>query len=119
MTHWFWSTIWDNRSLYIQSGLASLMTNIFALGVSLFSMIVYRRIIPSNAIDSLFVLASGLVVLVFVDYVTKAIRNHYLSIAGVSSDLTLGDRIFAQVMDIKYKSKKGQRWRACRYTQTV
>ena len=70
-------------------------------------MIVYRRIIPSNAIDSLFVLASGLVVLVFVDYVTKAIRNHYLSIAGVSSDLTLGDRIFAQVMDIKYKSKKG------------
>ncbi len=106
-SHWFWSTIWDNRSLYIQSGLASLMTNIFALGVSLFSMIVYRRIIPSNAIDSLFVLASGLVVLVFVDYVTKAIRNHYLSIAGVSSDLTLGDRIFAQVMDIKYKSKKG------------
>ena len=106
-SHWFWSTIWENRSLYIQSGLASLMTNIFALGVSLFSMIVYRRIIPSNAIDSLFVLASGLVVLVFVDYVTKGIRAHYLSIAGVSSDLTLGDRLFAQVMDIKYKSKKG------------
>ena len=52
-------------------------------------------------------LASGLVILVFVDYVTKGIRTHYLSVAGVSSDLTLGDRIFSQVMDLKYKSKKG------------
>ena len=49
--HWFWSTIWVNRSLYVQSGLASLLTNIFALGVSLFSMIVYNRIIPSNAMN--------------------------------------------------------------------
>jgi ATP-binding cassette subfamily C protein LapB len=106
-SHWFWSTIWENRSLYLQSGLAALMSNIFALGVALFSMIVYRKIIPANAIDSLVVLASGLVVLVFVDYVTKGIRTHYLSVAGVSSDLTLGDRIFSQVMDLKYKSKKG------------
>ena len=106
-THWFWSTIWENRSLYLQSGLAALLSNIFAMGVALFSMIVYRKIIPSNAIDSLIVLASGLAVLVFVDYVTKGIRAHYLSVAGVSSDLVLGDRIFAQVMDLKYKSKKG------------
>ena len=83
------------------------MSNVFALGVALFSMIVYRKIIPANAIDSLIVLASGLVILVFVDYVTKGIRTHYLSVAGVSSDLTLGDRIFSQVMDLKYKSKKG------------
>ena len=95
------------------------MTNIFALGVSLFSMIVYRRIIPSNAIDSLFVLASGLVVLVFVDYVTKAIRNHYLSIAGVSSDLNTWRPNICSSYGYKIQIKKGQRWRACRYTQTV
>ena len=47
--HWFWSTIWSNRDLYLQSGLAALLTNIFALGVSMFSMIVYNRVIPSNA----------------------------------------------------------------------
>ena len=27
--HWFWSTIWSNRDLYLQSGLAALLTNIF------------------------------------------------------------------------------------------
>ena len=105
--HWFWSTIWSNRALYVQSGLASLLTNIFALGVSLFSMIVYNRIIPSNAMNSLFVLVSGLVLLMMVDYVVRNIRNRFLSVAGVSSDLTLADRLFAQVMDIQYKSKQG------------
>ena len=105
--HWFWSTIWTNRALYVQSGLASLLTNIFALGVSLFSMIVYNRIIPSNAMNSLLVLVSGLVLLMLVDYIVKNIRNRYLSVAGVSSDLTLADRLFAQVMDIQYKSRQG------------
>ena len=105
--HWFWSTIWTNRALYVQSGLASLLTNIFALGVSLFSMIVYNRIIPSNAMNSLLVLVSGLVLLMMVDYVVRNIRNRFLSVAGVSSDLTLADRLFAQVMDIQYKSRQG------------
>ncbi len=105
--HWFWSTIWTNRSLYLQSGLAALLTNVFALGVSLFSMIVYNRIIPSNAMNSLFVLVSGLVILMLVDYVVKNIRNRFLSVAGVSSDLTLADRLFGQVMDLQYKSRSG------------
>ena len=105
--HWFWSTIWTNRNLYLQSGLAALLTNIFALGVSLFSMIVYNRIIPSNAMNSLLVLVSGLLILMIVDYVIRNVRNRFLSIAGVDSDLTLADRLFAQVMDLQYKSRQG------------
>ncbi|GIS16304.1 MAG: hypothetical protein CM15mP117_17360 [Alphaproteobacteria bacterium] len=31
----------------------------------------------------------------------------FLSIAGVDSDLTLADRLFAQVMDLQYKSRQG------------
>ncbi len=105
--HWFWSTIWTNRNLYVQSGLAALLTNIFALGVSLFSMIVYNRIIPSNAMNSLLVLVSGLLILMIVDYIIRNVRNRFLSIAGVDSDLTLADRLFAQVMDLQYKSRQG------------
>ena len=35
------------------------------------------------------------------------LRNRFLSIAGVDSDLTLADRLFAQVMDLQYKSRQG------------
>ena len=104
---WFWSTIWKNRDLYIQSALASFLTNFFALGTSLFSMIVYNRIIPSNALESLTVLVSGMLLLMVVDYAIRSIRNHFLSAAGIDSDLALADRLFTQVMDLQFKSRKG------------
>lgn len=106
-SHWFWATIWGNRGFYVQSALAALLTNIFALGTSMFSMIVYNRIIPSNAMESLIVLVSGMFLLMTVDYVVRSVRNHYLSIAGVDSDLALADRLFAQVLDLQYSSRKG------------
>ena len=105
--HWFWSTIWVNRGLYVQSALAALLTNLFALATSFFSMIVYNRIIPSNAMESLTVLVTGMLILMGVDYVIRGIRNHFLSIAGLDSDLALADRLFAQVLDLQYKSRKG------------
>lgn len=106
-SQWFWSTIWKNRGLYVQSALASFLTNFFALGTSLFSMIVYNRIIPSNALESLTVLVTGMILLMAVDYVVRSIRNHFLSAAGIDSDLALADRLFAQVLDLQYKSRKG------------
>jgi len=104
---WFWSTIWKNRGLYVQSALAAFLTNFFALGTSLFSMIVYNRIIPSNALESLTVLVTGMILLMGVDYVIRSVRNHFLSAAGIDSDLALADRLFAQVIDLQFKSKKG------------
>ena len=105
--HWFWSTIWKNRSSYTHAAIASLVTNLFALGTSLFSMIVYNRVIPSNAMSSLLVLVSGMVLVLLVDYLTRSIRNKFLSVAGGDSDLTLADRLFSRVLDLKFESRKG------------
>ncbi len=105
--HWFWSTIWKNRSSYTHAAIASLVTNLFALGTSLFSMIVYNRVIPSNAMSSLLVLVSGMVLVLLVDYLTRSIRNKFLSVAGVDSDLTLADRLFSRVLDLKFESRRG------------
>lgn len=105
--HWFWSTIWTNRGLYGHAAVASLASNLFALGTSLFSMIVYNRIIPSNAMESLTVLVSGMVLVLLVDYVTKTLRNKFLSVAGVDSDLALADKLFAKVLDLRHSNKRG------------
>ena len=70
-------------------------------------MIVYNRVIPSNAMDSLLVLVSGMLLLMIVDYVVRTVRNSFLSVAGVDSDLSLADKLFAQVLDLQYKSRNG------------
>ena len=39
-SHWFYAPLWKNRKFLLQAGLASLLTNIFAVGTSLFALIV-------------------------------------------------------------------------------
>lgn len=76
-THWFWSGILSNSNNYIKSGLAVLLTNVFALGTSMFSMVVYNRIIPANAIESLYALVFGMGLLLAVDFMTRQIGGNF------------------------------------------
>jgi hypothetical protein len=62
-THWFFGPIWKNRRFVYQAAIASLVTNVFALGTSVFSLIVYNKIIPAQALTSLAVLVSGMAIL--------------------------------------------------------
>lgn len=105
-SHWFFSPIWKNRRFLLQAGLASLLTNFFAVATSLFSMIVYNRIIPANAMSSLYVLVTGMCILLIADYAIKTIRTKMLGLAGVEADVVIADKLFAQVIDLQYKSKR-------------
>jgi len=106
-THWFFAPLWKFRGYFIQAGIASLLTNLFAVGTSLFAMVVYNRIIPSNALSSLLVLVVGMAILLIADYLVKTVRSKLLGAAGVEADLVIADRLFTQVLDIQYKSRKG------------
>ena len=106
-THWFFAPLWKYRGYLIQAGIASLLTNLFAVGTSLFAMVVYNRIIPSNALSSLLVLVIGMGILLIADYLVKTVRSKLLGAAGVEADLVIADRLFTQVLDIQYKSRRG------------
>ena len=106
-THWFFSPIWKNRRFLFQSGLAALLTNLFALGTSMFSMVVYNKIIPAQAMSSLAVLVTGMAFLLLADYAVKVSRAKFLGVAGVEADITIADRLFTKIIDLQYKSKKG------------
>ena len=106
-SHWFFAPLWKYRGYLMQAALASLLTNFFAVGTSLFAMVVYNRIIPSNALSSLTVLVVGMAILLTADYLVKTVRSKLLGVVGVESDLVIADRLFTQVLDIQYRSKKG------------
>jgi ATP-binding cassette subfamily C protein LapB len=58
--HWFWGPIKRSRGVYFQVAVAALLVNVFALASSIFSMIVYDRVIPNNATDTLMALLVGI-----------------------------------------------------------
>ena len=105
--HWFFSSLVKNRKYLAQAGLASLLTNLFALTVSLFSLVVYNKIIPAHAMSSLAVLVVGVGIVLVMDYLVKVSRSKLLGIAGVDADLAIADKLFSRIVEAKFDSNRG------------
>ena len=60
--NWFWTIALRDWKRYIDIMFASLIANILALATIIFSMQVYDRVVPSQSIPTLWVLAAGVVI---------------------------------------------------------
>ncbi|WP_058492477.1 type I secretion system permease/ATPase [Legionella worsleiensis] len=103
--NWFWSVMLKSWPLYSEVLLASLLINIFALVIPLFTMNVYDRVVPNNAVDTMWVLASGVAVVFVFDMVLKSLRAYFIDIANQHSDLELSATIFQQVLGLSMSNR--------------
>lgn len=95
---WFWSALLENKSIYTEVVMAAVMINLFALGSSLFVMNVYDRVVPNNAISTLWVLAVGVLIVYVFDFILKNMRAHFLDYAGRKADVKISARLFEQML---------------------
>ena len=65
LSPWLARPLAEHRATFIKVGIAAVLTNLFALATSLYSMTVYNRIVPNNATDSLIALSIGITVYAF------------------------------------------------------
>lgn len=103
--HWFWGTIMRPWRIYRDVLLASFMINLFALASPLFIMNVYDRVVPNNAIETLWVLAIGVGIVYGFDLLMRVLRGYFIDIAGKKSDILLSSMIFEKVMGIKMEAR--------------
>jgi ATP-binding cassette subfamily C protein LapB len=99
--HWFWDTIKLSKNIYRDVLIASVVINIFVLAAPLFTMNVYDRVVPNSAIETMWVLAIGIIVVYFLDMVLKLMRTYFLEIAGKKSDVIMSSILFEKVMNLK------------------
>ncbi len=104
-SHWFWHTLQRSRGLYAEVLLASFLINSFALVTPLFIMNVYDRVVPNQAIETLWVLASGVSIVFIFDLIMKSLRGYFIDTAGKRADILLSSQTFARVMDIKMSAR--------------
>lgn len=98
--HWFWSVVLQNWRLYRDSLLAALLINIFALVMPLFSMTVYDRVVPNRAEETLWVLSTGVFLMMLFDTLLRVLRAYILDTAGKRIDVTLSARIMERVLGL-------------------
>ena len=102
---WFWGVLARNAELYGQVVIAAMLINVFALASPLFIMTVYDRVVPNAAIDTLWVLATGVAVVFGFDFVVKSLRGYFIDVAWRRADVVLASRIFDQVLDIEMAAR--------------
>ena len=105
--HWFWGPIVRMRWVYLQVALAALLVNVFALASSVFSMIVYDRVIPNNATDTLIALLIGVSIIFISDFVIRTVRGYFLDLASSKADASIADALFEQVLDARMHTRRG------------
>ncbi len=99
--HWFWSTLKLSIGIYKDVLYASLLVNLFVLAAPLFTMNVYDRVVPNNAIETLWIFAIGVVIVYVIDTFAKFSRTYLLETAAKKSDIIMSSIVFEKVMSLK------------------
>ena len=103
--HWFWSVMAESRSLYKDVLFAALLANLFALGLPLFTMNVYDRVVPNHAFETLWVLAIGLLLLLTGDLLLRTLRSRFVDLASSRVDVKLSASIMERVLGMRMEQR--------------
>ncbi|MEM1235915.1 MAG: type I secretion system permease/ATPase [Pseudomonadota bacterium] len=105
--HWFRSALAQNRWTYGQVALAAAVSNLLGLTTSIFIMVVYDRVLPNQALESLVALTIGVGVALTFDFLIRSLRAGFIDRAGQKADLSMGRAIFDQVMSLRMNARSG------------
>ena len=85
--------------------LAALLANLFALGMPLFVMNVYDRVVPNQAFETLWVLALGLMIMLVSDLVLRTMRVRFVDLASSRIDVKLSAFIMERVLGLRMEQR--------------
>ncbi|WP_192037221.1 type I secretion system permease/ATPase [Halomonas sp. YLGW01] len=99
--HWFWDVIRENRRVYRDVLIGSVLINLFAIAMPLFVMNVYDRVVPNHATESLWVLAIGIILVLCFDLALRLMRNAFVDLAASRADVKLSSAIMSRVLGVR------------------
>ena len=104
--NWFWNSMLEGKWLYAQVIIAAMITNFLGLATSLFSMVVYDRVVPNNATESLIALTVGILIALSCDFVIKSLRAQFIDKAGKGADIKMSRMIFDKIINMKLDTRQ-------------
>ncbi len=102
---WFWDIVLKDWKRYTDIMVASMIANVLALATIIFSMQVYDRVVPSQSIPTLWVLAGGVLIAAVFEFVLRIARVYLSDIIGKRADLKISDRVFGHALRIRNKDR--------------
>lgn len=105
--HWFWCHFRGQKHIVRDIILCSLIANLLAVAVSLFSLQVYDRVIPNESYATLWVLVMGCAIAILFEAILRVSRAHLLDISGRSIENDVSSKLFEKLQGMKLSERPG------------
>ncbi|WP_435260107.1 ATP-binding cassette domain-containing protein [Thioclava sp. FR2] len=99
--HWFWGEFRKYRRQLFEVAAGSLVANLLAVAVALFSLQVYDRVIPHQSEPTLWVLAIGAFLAIFLEGLLKSARSGLMDMTGRKIELMVQDRLMQRLLGMR------------------
>jgi ATP-binding cassette, subfamily C, bacterial LapB len=98
---WFWGSLSKSKFLYFQVIIAATLTNFLGLSSSIFIMVVYDRVVPNEAIESLIALTIGVLIALSFEFIIKTLRAQFVDRASKKADQRMSRLIFDKILNMR------------------
>lgn len=102
---WFWDVLRYYMPIYRHVAFASIIINLIGVFSPLFVMNVYDRVVPNHALETLWVLAIGITIAYFFDFLLRSLRSHFVDVAGRNADVVLSSTLVDKVLTMRLDSR--------------
>lgn len=103
--HWFWGEFPKYRRQVGEIMLGSLVANILAVAVALFSLQVYDRVVPHQSHATLWVLAIGAFLAIMLEALLKVARARLTDAAGRQIELSVQHNLMRRLIGMRSDKK--------------
>jgi ATP-binding cassette subfamily C protein LapB len=103
--HWMWNNVRRYMPYYRSAMLAALLSNVLMLVTGLFTSVVYDKVIPHKAMETMWSLGVGALIALTFDLSARQLRSYLIDLAGKKADLTLGTLVFRQALGIRLEHR--------------
>jgi ATP-binding cassette subfamily C protein LapB len=103
--HWFWSALLAQRGVYKDILWAAALINVFALAMPMFTMNVYDRVVPNAAIETLWALAIGMVLVLGCDLCLRKLRSRFVDEASARIDVRISATLLERVLGMRLEGR--------------
>lgn len=101
------SDLGNYKGIFAEAIVASFLINMLALAVSLFSMQVYDRVIPTRSEYTLIVLASGVLLIIMFEAFMKFARARIMDKVAIGLDQYLSREVFERLLKVRIDQLPG------------
>jgi ATP-binding cassette subfamily C protein LapB len=103
--HWLWGTVRRFLPYYRSALVAALLSNLLMLVTGLVTGVIYDKVIPHQAMTTLWALASVSVVALIFDLTARQLRAYLIDMAGKKTDLLVGAALFRQSLGVRMEHR--------------